>query len=327
MRSIEPFVKFNTQIQKIEMDMQLKLAKISQQQRGELAKLVVTQGINSPVLPAGIVRLADDTARQAAGLLADVAPKIEVPIRRLLVAQLAEGELSYVRAGMLINNTENLALAADAWSRNTGGKLLQVLLRLRGDNVATIDGVDGLIGELDPMGVSYPLSPWASATNDIRLWISDELWSETNGALNDAYGDVSEGTQIPWLKQWISAVDERTTATCLALHAVTVPVDDEFDLTGLSPAYADAVDSPPGHWNCRSAMALVQEEKAGDIFSRKMNEARSAEIDRRANLKKGERSRELRDVQTKGRRNYKPGRKATGATPSGWEWWKETSFD
>ena len=74
-------------------------------------------------------------------------------------------------------------------------------------------------------------------------------------------------------------------------------------------------------------MALVQEEKSGDIFTRKMIEAKETEIDRARNLKKGERSRELKKVQTKGRRNYKPGRTPTGAVPGNWEWWKEPTFD
>lgn len=90
-----------------------------------------------------------------------------------------------------------------------------------------------------------------------------------------------DAVKTKWLKQAVAAIDGRTTDCCLRVHGQTVPMDGKFRLTG-TPRFADELDGPPFHWNCRTATALVRAEDAGDDLTQRMNEAAQNELDARA---------------------------------------------
>ena len=80
------------------------------------------------------------------------------------------------------------------------------------------------------------------------------------------------GSRDEFYKQAVAAIDERTTDCCLQVHGQVQPMDKPFELTG-TPRYADEVDAPPFHWNCRTAMAIVKPDDADDMLSQQMREA------------------------------------------------------
>lgn len=83
-----------------------------------------------------------------------------------------------------------------------------------------------------------------------------------------------------YLRQAVAAIDERTTECCLRVHGQVQPMDKRFHLTG-KPRFAEYVMAPPFHWNCRSALALVRPEDAGDGLTEQMQAAARAELDAR----------------------------------------------
>ena len=60
--------------------------------------------------------------------------------------------------------------------------------------------------------------------------------------------------------QAIAALDERTTNTCLAVHAQIVPIGDDFKLTRDPRPFGDELPGPPFHHYCRTAIALYKSE-------------------------------------------------------------------
>lgn len=80
-----------------------------------------------------------------------------------------------------------------------------------------------------------------------------------------------------WMRQAIAAIDDRTTDCCLRVSGQVVPLKGEFRLTG-TPRFADTMERPPFHWNCRTSVALVRAEDAGDNVTRRMREAALNEL-------------------------------------------------
>lgn len=64
----------------------------------------------------------------------------------------------------------------------------------------------------------------------------------------------------PYSYQAIAALDERTTNTCLAVHAQIVPIGDDFKLTRDPRPFGDELPGPPFHYYCRTALALYKSE-------------------------------------------------------------------
>lgn len=64
---------------------------------------------------------------------------------------------------------------------------------------------------------------------------------------------------LPFRRQAIAAVDERTTPTCLNVHGQIVETDEDFTLNG-TPRYADHMHDPPFHDYCRTSVALYMPE-------------------------------------------------------------------
>lgn len=103
------------------------------------------------------------------------------------------------------------------------------------------------------------------------------------GAYNDASTQAIEqaGQQATqYGKQAVAAIDNRTTECCLKVHGQIVPVSGKFHLTG-TPRFADDMNAPPFHWNCRTATALVKLAEQDDDLTRIMRSAASVEIEAR----------------------------------------------
>jgi len=88
------------------------------------------------------------------------------------------------------------------------------------------------------------------------------------------------GDQDGYMKQWVSAIDQKTTDCCLRANGQVQPLNKDFHLTG-EPRYADYLPSPPGHWWCRSAEALVSVRDVEDELTRQMQQAGRDELDAR----------------------------------------------
>ena len=93
-----------------------------------------------------------------------------------------------------------------------------------------------------------------------------------------------------WMRQAVAAIDDRTTDCCLRVSGQTAPLNGEFKLTG-TPRFADTMDAPPFHNHCRTALALVRAEDAGDNVTRRMREAALNELGTRQRGDKGVRPR------------------------------------
>lgn len=97
------------------------------------------------------------------------------------------------------------------------------------------------------------------------------------------YEDVLEAfiaeqiNQDIYYKQAVAAIDENTTECCLLVHGQFQPMDKPFILTG-SPRFADEIDQPPFHWNCRTAIALVHASERYDGLTQEMLLAAADEL-------------------------------------------------
>lgn len=83
-----------------------------------------------------------------------------------------------------------------------------------------------------------------------------------------------------YYKQAIAAIDQNTTECCLIVHGQFQPIDSMFELIG-SPRFADLIENPPFHWNCRTATALVHASERFDSLTQEMIDAAASEIEAR----------------------------------------------
>ena len=81
-------------------------------------------------------------------------------------------------------------------------------------------------------------------------------------------------------KQAIAAIDEVTTECCLIVHGQFQRIESDFILVG-SPRYADQINNPPFHWNCRTATALVHASERFDSLTQEMIDAAANELEAR----------------------------------------------
>lgn len=61
------------------------------------------------------------------------------------------------------------------------------------------------------------------------------------------------------VRQAVAQIDDATTQTCLNVHGQVVEVDEDFHLTG-TPKFATDMHSPPFHYNCRTAVAIIRRD-------------------------------------------------------------------
>ncbi len=83
-----------------------------------------------------------------------------------------------------------------------------------------------------------------------------------------------------YYKQAVAAIDQNTTECCLIVHGQFQPIDSMFELIG-SPRFADLIENPPFHWNCRTATALVHASERFDSLTQEMIDAAASELEAR----------------------------------------------
>jgi hypothetical protein len=112
-----------------------------------------------------------------------------------------------------------------------------------------------------------------------RLVITAENGSK-QAALEEVHRDVPEVQ-----KQWISAIGPNTTDCCLRAHGQIQPLDKPFELTG-TPRFADQLMTPPGHWNCRSSVAMYHPvfERSG-LTTPNMRKSAEAQLSKNSSSK------------------------------------------
>lgn len=112
--------------------------------------------------------------------------------------------------------------------------------------------------------------------------VKSNIWTASILSMFALYDETKNQTGTIYSKQAIAAIDSKTTDCCLQVHGQIQPLDKPFHLTG-TPRFADYVDSPPFHWNCRTAEALYTEsmEEKGTTTSQ-MKDAADAELTARA---------------------------------------------
>jgi len=128
-----------------------------------------------------------------------------------------------------------------------------------------------LIGDKMRMGLLSPAPVMRDSARYTALLAIEGHKRATTQAL------VQADAQDEYLRQAIAAIDERTTDCCLRVHGQTTTVDGDFILIG-TPRYADKVHAPPFHWYCRTAVALVPNQKKDDELTRAMQDAARSEL-------------------------------------------------
>lgn len=106
-------------------------------------------------------------------------------------------------------------------------------------------------------------------------------WTAALLATRLLFRNTQTVTRTVYMKQAIAAIDHVTTDCCLRVHGQTQPLEKPFILEG-TPRFADKLDSPPFHWNCRTATSLYTErmEEKG-ITTQDMIDAAQAELQAR----------------------------------------------
>lgn len=132
------------------------------------------------------------------------------------------------------------------------------------------------VGIADGRASVYRMSGVAAQTQ-----VSNSTWTASVLAASGLFRAVKQRTQTEYKKQAIAVIDQKTTDCCLRVHGQIQPLDKPFILEG-TPRYSDKVDSPPFHWNCRTAMSLYTEkmEEKG-VPTSEMVDAAQAELNAR----------------------------------------------
>lgn len=116
------------------------------------------------------------------------------------------------------------------------------------------------------------------ASASAGTWAKATTWTSAILATRILFKNTQTVTRTVYMKQSIAAIDQVTTDCCLRVHGQIQPLEKPFILDG-TPRFADKLDSPPFHWNCRTAMSLYTEkmEEKG-ITTQEMVDAAQAEL-------------------------------------------------
>ena len=173
---------------------------------------------------------------------------------------------------------QNTLIETPAWINDLARSMDTNLTRLA---VSGAD-IDTAIGRLLALSITdgrasvFRLSGAAAQTQT-----SAATWTASVLAASGLFKETQIFTQTVYMKQAIAVIDQFTTDCCLRVHGQTQPLDKPFILVG-SPRFADKLDSPPFHWNCRTATSLYTEkmEEKG-IPTSAMTDAAQAELSAR----------------------------------------------
>lgn len=121
---------------------------------------------------------------------------------------------------------------------------------------------------------------WARGEVSATLATRRAVITAENGAKQAALGEAQR--EIPEVrKQAIAAMGPTTTETCINVHGQIQPVGEPFTLTG-TPRFADAMQYPSFHWNCRTSIAMYHPAfEQGNATTERMRQAARAELAKR----------------------------------------------
>jgi len=124
----------------------------------------------------------------------------------------------------------------------------------------------------DGRASAYRLSMSAAMTETKTL-----AWTASALAISRLFRATKTITGMQYEKQAIAVIDQNTTDCCLMVHGQTQPLDKPFVLYG-TPRFADKLDSPPFHWNCRTASSLyLKRMEEFGVSTQEMRDAANAE--------------------------------------------------
>lgn len=195
--------------------------------------------------------IAGDMASQSAGRGQDSATR--------QLAAYSDADVNFIPVG----EAPDLAQIQAAAMEPTIAQLRQI------ERAAILGQTDLILGDGDTsLGL---LAPTQTQTDF-------ERWSTTALALGFAtwlFGrDGRRAGESPFKKQAIAAVDERTTQTCIRVHAQIQDFTKPFVLTG-QPRFARKMQAPPFHFHCRTTSALYQDEFDIGLTQRMKDAARN----------------------------------------------------
>lgn len=192
----------------------------------------------------------------------------------MLGASSATAQLeAYQKAGITVQpagRQPDQATLINGWRQIMDGQLDRVAALIQsGAEVELILGTDPSLdaarkGALQPAPVQRETAFWLAmaAAGGFTAWLIGR--------------DERRMEDLPFQKQVVAAIDERTTDCCLRAHGQVVPLDKKFHLTG-TPRYADNLDWTPFHWYCRSSVALYLPQ-FDDELTAGMQQAARAEL-------------------------------------------------
>lgn len=95
------------------------------------------------------------------------------------------------------------------------------------------------------------------AAKDERRWLAELVAA----GYVEFFDGLSEAGRLPpnLMKVALAVIDTRTTETCLQVNGQVAKLDQPFLLVG-EPRYADQMDGPPFHDDCRTMMAIYLSE-------------------------------------------------------------------
>jgi len=168
--------------------------------------------------------------------------------------------------------------ASPAWIASLESALELNITRLAVNGADVTAAIDRLLALniADGRASAFRLSGAAAQTQTgTATWIASAL------AASALFKAVKVITRTEYEKQAIAVIDANTTDCCLRVHGQTQPLDKPFILEG-TPRFADKLDSPPFHWNCRTATSLytVRMEEKG-VTTAEMTDAAMAEMEAR----------------------------------------------
>ena len=135
------------------------------------------------------------------------------------------------------------------------------------DEVSLILGDTERVGALSPAAIGGSAATW---------------FTRLQAATLDATLNAAPATRrIVWHRQAIATLGSRTTDCCLRVHGQIVPMNEPFSLTG-TPRFANQMNHPPFHWNCRTVEALVPVEALDDALTRELRTEAARELAARA---------------------------------------------
>ena len=109
------------------------------------------------------------------------------------------------------------------------------------------------------------------AAGDERDWLAELVAA----GYAEFFGALGAGGRLPpnlW-KVAIAVIDLRTTDTCAEVNGQTQPLDQPFSLIA-DPRYADEMQGPPFHRNCRTMISLYVEDLDDGIVNEMQAESR-----------------------------------------------------